>query len=528
MEKNPLKIMSEVRWFFPLVLCLLAFLRISGLYQPILDIDESVFAEYANKLLTGSLPYSEVFDNKPPGIYYLFAAVFSFSGLSNIYAVHAVTTVIVFLTSIVIYYISRRMHGTTAAVLSVLFYIFMTHTYEPKYISTSGEILINFPLVLSALCYIKGRSKPGGSFLWIAAAGILLGGAVLINYKAGLCALLFIIDTIIIRWFMHERSWKVFLRESSVLAVVGFSSIVPIAAAAFYFYKIGVLNDFINWGFLYNFKYIDSGASSTPLWKILLRTSYFFISSIPVWLIIGAYLSRRFKIKPVLNKADSFVLFVWVWLAVSVWAALLGGRTYGHYFIQIAPPASLLAGNAASYLIEKRIHMLLLKTSAVVSVFITMLLFVSRIDIDATYKFINYNNWDVQPVFRSAGDYVRKNTSVTDTIYVWGWGTPVYIYSGRRCSSKVLLANYVSGKSFGSSTDYRVTVDSEFLSMMRAAFMKEFAAAPPELFLDTEKTGFFGYDHFPVKVFPELYDFVKKNYYKETEINGIAVYRLNR
>ncbi len=525
MEKISVKALLEERWFFPVIFCLLVILRVSGLYQPVLDIDESVFAEFANKLLTGSLPYTEVFDNKPPGTYYLFAAVFSIAGLSNLYAVHAVVTVIVFFTVLCLFYIVNSIYGRRAAVVTVLWYIFLTHTYEPKYISTSGEILINLPIVLSVLCYFKGRKNSGYSMAWFAGSGLLLGGAVLINYKAGFCALLFILDTLIMHWLVMGRSIRIFLRESSILAITGFSAIIPVLAVSAYFYQIGVLNDFINWGFLYNFKYIDSGAASIPPWKTATRTSYFFISTLPVWLVIGAYLLKNKKTSPGIIHKNTFMVFTWSWLVVSLLAALLGGRTYGHYFIQIAPPASILAAHAAYCLIERGGCINFLKISAVLSLFITLLFFASRLNIDATYRFINYDNWNAQPVFRSAGAYVRANTSVNDRIYVWGWGTPVYIYSDRRCSSKVLLANYVSGKSFGSSKDYKVTMDHTFLAMMRESFMKEFAVSPPELFLDTEKSGLFGYDHFPVKVFPELNDFILKHYRREAEVQGIAIYR---
>lgn len=68
-------------------------------------------------------------------------------------------------------------------------------------------------------------------------------------------------------------------------------------------------------------------------------------------------------------------------------------------------------------------------------------------------------------------------------------------------------------------------MDPSFLTSMREEFMNEFVLSPPELFLDTEKSGLYGYDHFPVKVFPALNDFITKNYRVEAEVQGIAIYR---
>ncbi|MGL4370833.1 MAG: ArnT family glycosyltransferase [Spirochaetota bacterium] len=519
MEKSKIKIFSDSRFFFPLLFILIFLLRISGLYQGVLDIDETVFAEFANKLLGGALPYSGVFDNKPPAVYYFFAAVFSVAGLSNLSAVHAVTMLIVFLTAVLVYFAARRSGGNYAAAAAALFYVLMTHTYEPKYISTNGEILINLPLSLSVLCYCLAQSGKKRSAGCLFVSGISLGVAVLVSYKAGLCAAVFAADTLFRG--ISSRNAGSFFREMAVLAAVGFSSIIPIAASVFYFYNAGILPDFINWGFLYNFSYVDAGAASTPLWKTSLRTGLFLLCTLPAWIAVGLLL---FKSKASGAKEEPRRI-LWIWLAVSFAAALLGGRTYGHYFIQIAPAASILAGISCAYLAERKKGKALIRFFWIYSSVLMIVFFVSRIDFDATYRLIRYDNWKAQPSFKAAGEYVKARSSPDDTVYVWGWGTPVYIYSDRRCSSKVLVANYVSGKSFGSSTDYTVAMDRAFLSAMRDDFMKEMKAAPPALFLDTSPSGLFGYDHFPVSVFPELDAFIRRSYRYEATVEGIAVYR---
>ena len=54
-------------------LLLSLFLRFWTLFVSVLDKDESIYILGADSLLNGNLPYTKIWDNKPPGIFILFS-----------------------------------------------------------------------------------------------------------------------------------------------------------------------------------------------------------------------------------------------------------------------------------------------------------------------------------------------------------------------------------------------------------------------------------------------------------------------
>ena len=68
--------MTRARWPIVAGLLLLAvLLHLRFLAEP-LERDEGAYAYVATRILAGDLPYRDVFDHKPPGVHYAYAAAF--------------------------------------------------------------------------------------------------------------------------------------------------------------------------------------------------------------------------------------------------------------------------------------------------------------------------------------------------------------------------------------------------------------------------------------------------------------------
>ncbi|MFC1668932.1 ArnT family glycosyltransferase, partial [Spirochaetota bacterium] len=386
------------KYIFFVIIVLVFILRISGLYQPILDIDESVFSEFANIILDGGLPYIDAIDNKPPLNYYFFALVFKVFGKNNLPSVHLVTIFIVIATSIFVYLLTKEIFNKRAGVISALLFVFLAHTYEPKYISTSGETLINLPVIISIFIYMKFRALNLKHLFLFVFSGMLLGISILLNYKAGIYPILIIIHGILVLIIFRgsDNFFESLKQEFIKLLVTGISAMVPVFLVMLYFYNIGNIEEFLYWGFNYNFGYISSGVSSQPFLKSLARTSYFIFCSLPAWIIVLVFVKRDFiiNIKEIIKGKAGYgnlnFIFLILWLVFSFYSALIGGRTYGHYFIQIIIPLSILTSAAYDKLfVENNGY-----TKAFWAFFIvTVMIFsLSRVNIGYTYKLINYPN----------------------------------------------------------------------------------------------------------------------------------------
>ena len=64
-----------------LILALQIFLRIPFLGEP-LERDEGAYAYIAQRMAVGQVPYRDIYDHKPPAIYFIYAGIFKLFGES--------------------------------------------------------------------------------------------------------------------------------------------------------------------------------------------------------------------------------------------------------------------------------------------------------------------------------------------------------------------------------------------------------------------------------------------------------------
>lgn len=495
-------------------------LRIPSLYQHIIDIDETVFSEFARVILDGGLPYVSVVDNKPPLTYYFFTFVYYFAGSGSLLVVHAVTTIWVSVTGFFVYLFSVKLSGEKAGIASAALFVLLMHTYEPKYISTNGETLINLFIVISAFIFLKFRRVCFRNIVIHGVSGLLLGLAVMTNYKAGILAFVYIVYSLVIDVLIHGQNRITILRENIIrLFVTGLASLVPVGLLALMFHVSGNFSEALFWGFLYNFGYIESGGGSSL--KILVRTGYFVLLSLPAWLAVVKHAAGYYTGLHDEDRDDEDIsrfAFMLLWLAGSVYAATLGGRGYGHYFIQVVPPLAIAAVMCAGEFRQYgRVFWVWLAVPVVIMT-------AARLDIQRSYLIAGDKNAGWKSDYTMIADYIKKNTVQGETVYVWGWATPVYYYADRRSASRFVISDFVSGRVFGTgneSSQVRAGMASRFMHLL----MDDLAKNRPAYFVDTSPSGYFGYNRFPLSLYPELDRFVKENYLKESEIDGIVIYR---
>lgn len=264
-------------------------------------------------------------DNKPPIMYGFFYAVYFFAGVGNLPMVHAVTTLIVMATSLLVYSTARIFTDFRNAFIALLFFIFITHIHEPKYISTNGETLLNFLVMGSVYCYLLNRNARF-SFLRAVTAGAFLGIAVLTSYKAGILALVMAAEVILTPLFLSpsEKASYMPAKKYTNLLITGIFSIIPILLILIYFYYRGNLTEFLYWGFTYNFEYISSGEKTFSLLRSIGRSFIFLGMTAPLVIIVLSSLKLRHKkiLRSIPDK--QYFIFIIIWLILSCGAVLQG------------------------------------------------------------------------------------------------------------------------------------------------------------------------------------------------------------
>jgi len=157
----------------------LVFLRaLPNLRYP-LGRDQATYCVIGQGLLHGKLLYRDLWDNKPPGIFYLYALVVKIFG-PVMWSVGVVDILWLLAISCCIFYFARRYLGTTGAVLSVIFYAFR-HCQQ-------GYVHAAQPETFLMLCVFAAWFLLQGGTRWKVArhlgTGLFLGAAFWLKYSA--------------------------------------------------------------------------------------------------------------------------------------------------------------------------------------------------------------------------------------------------------------------------------------------------------------------------------------------------------
>ncbi len=279
---------------------LIFLLRLPFLFEPHWYSDETIYLTLAQAIKRGAILYRDIYDLKPPLIYFTY-----FLAQSHLFWARLLATFSVLLTSLFIFRFSKSLLAT--AIFGLLT---STTIFEGGIANT--EIFMILPASLAFL--IAYRTKKIINFFW---AGAFISVACLFKTVA-----VFDLGALIIFLFLSKKTIADFTKKMGL----GFSGFLfPLGLVFLYFLFNQAFTDFISSVFLYNKSYIDS---QYLLLKVSLLIAFFFL--------LTAY--RK--------KINSYQLLLYLWFGFALFGALFGGRPYPHYLIQVLPSFSLILADS--------------------------------------------------------------------------------------------------------------------------------------------------------------------------------------
>lgn len=159
-------------------ICLLAFtffIRLPFFFNIVIDWDESTFILMAQSLLDGHLPYTDLWEIKPPLLFLPYAAAIALLGKS-IVSVRILGALFVALTAILTYLIGRKLLDHLTAFLMAILTVITIGSF-PSGQAVMAEHIALAPLVGALCLLILQPFNPVSLFT----AGLLLGAATFIR-----------------------------------------------------------------------------------------------------------------------------------------------------------------------------------------------------------------------------------------------------------------------------------------------------------------------------------------------------------
>ncbi|MFH1747052.1 MAG: glycosyltransferase family 39 protein [Planctomycetota bacterium] len=414
-------------------------------------VDDQMFGYFGWRIAHGATVYLDVWDNKPPGIYWINALGMILGNDSYLGVVGLCVVALVAAHACFFAICSSLFFRGAAACSTVLLCFFLTHAFFTGGTNRTETFLVPFELA-AVLFYVRGFARDRW-WKWLS-VGLCAGVAFLFK-QVGLAAWGAMGLHTIILVLTGDVSMRDGFRRC-LLMLAGVCVVVLAAAGALA--AQGALGEAVFAVFLFNRAYFDTGTSEWPYsyksWY-LLKEHFFPILRLPLLMAIAATVHAvLWRVRPRVRPPEIeqplralkpvcpryFLLFS-IWFLASFWGALLSPHAFRHYLVPTIPPLLLLAAYLVNVLqAEMRLLVRLQQRAWVTAAFVAIAYF----SFDAGRR--QWEEMSTLWVFRVEqgeraqweviGDAVKAVTGPDDKIHCWGYYPGVYLWARRENASR--------------------------------------------------------------------------------------------
>jgi 4-amino-4-deoxy-L-arabinose transferase-like glycosyltransferase len=460
---------------FGALLLLTVALRLPAFTVPVFNSDETFLATQAEVINDGGRLYHDAVDRKPPLVPYLYAAVFAVTGSNDLAWIRSVAMLSVALTALLLFVEARRRYGRRAGVVASVLFVFASVCFAPQDGQAANFEVFMLPAMTAAVVLAR-RERFG-------AAGVAVAFATLAK-QTGAATLLPVL----------YLAWRTRDREALARAGGGFA--LPVALVAL---LVGP-GQLLFWAVLGNGSYLGIGSASLyVLGLFLVMTAAFVLCNAPV--VAPAFLAWR-------ERRDRDDRDLWWWVLSGVVSIAVGFRFFGHYYLQLLPPLSLLAAGVLTRATD-RVRTGTIAAAATLAVGCSVVGYVAQ-------------PFGSGPQYQDVSRFIEANASETDRILVWGALPEVYWASNRRPATRFASNSFVTGH-WGGRPEGDLSSDLATPDALQQ-FLADFGAHPPRYVVDTSPAAIRDAEYYPLSKFPSIAALIESNYRYVHSLDGMAVY----
>ena len=346
---------ARARWAVPLALMLAAFaIRGWQFGTPLLHVDEDFYLFVGDRMLHGALPYVDIWDRKPIGLFLLYAGIRLLGG-GGIVEYQVVATLFAGATAAVLARIAARYAPPVATIVAGLLYLGLLGLNDGM--GGQSPVFYNLPVAIAALLAMKAWTEaddPARIRHLALGAMALCGIAMQIKYSAlyegGFFGLAFMLAS-----RRAGRSRAGVVADAALWIAV---AILPTLLAIGYYAAQGQAETFLFANFLWLGQ--RGGEGGAVVVRRLAHTAA--ILGLPLACVVAAA-----WVRPLLpgRRAASSYRFVLAWLGIALAAYAIFGTYYDHYALPLVGP--IAAAAAPAFAIGRR------RAGAILSALLLML-----------------------------------------------------------------------------------------------------------------------------------------------------------
>lgn len=398
---------------------LVLIIRLNYIDMP-MERDEGHYALNGKLILEGGLPYQDMFEQKPPGLFYSYALVQLFTG-STVKGIHIGFIFINILTLFFLGYGLKYLFSPISGALGAMtFGIMSLNPIASGFTVQAEHLLILFvSIAFFALTYAFSKNK-----LWpLILSGASVAWATTIKQNGIFFIMAIVLGVLLLHLNKGKFNLKQLIKEYTYLAIggVGMALIVIISMLL-----LGVWDGFIFWVITYpRERYVSTISLSDGIGFFKIYFSRIITYNYWAWWLAAVGITGLFFT----DKKWPLNVFIILFGLLSLLSITPGLRFYGHYWLQLFLGISIMAA-AFFYTIE----FLISKSSFIPLKFIIPVVVFSIFIIYDLNKHSNYyfnpnhseiikNVYGTNPFneIRSVAEFLKtKNPHPNDGLFVLG------------------------------------------------------------------------------------------------------------
>lgn len=299
-----------------------------------LERDEGEYAYIGQLILDGIPPYTEAYNMKFPGIYFIYAGILWLFGQTHT-AIHLCLLIVNVLSIILLFIFARIAYDDWAAAAAAGAFALLSMSYHVQGFWANAEHFI-LPFVIGANILLLSGLKKNQKYYFLI-GGILFGCAALVKQHGAFFGIFGFVAMLISLWQNKTKDKKNYRKY--IMIFFG-GVIIPLLLCFFYLAYVGVLEKFYLWTFIYAKEYSSLTSISGIKFNFIGGFQSLFYFASLIWIIgavgfITLFFNRYSKESRILTLG---LLFAGI-IALSV-----GFYFRAHYFVLVLPAAAILFG----------------------------------------------------------------------------------------------------------------------------------------------------------------------------------------
>ena len=407
------------------VLLFLSCMLVFGAFIPLRDNyypshDSAIFTYFGQQILRGKMPYTELWDHKPPLIFYFDALGLKIAN-GSMAGIWLLEFILFYLGSLILLRLLKQRFPKWISV-TVLAFGMLHYVRVLDFGNYTEELSLFFVICAIALYFSENRQR--SPLLFGLLNGVLCGLAFTSKQNTIGCWIALFLLTLAGLFTEKKKELTGQFIKYWVLTAAGFLLIN--AGWVIYFASHNALEAYWDVAFRFNFIYSDRSTDSRLACAL---TTLTFLPSVSPYLFLG-FLSWIPACAALIKSAKDFVLknglTAWAVLALPVELILAGlsGMNYQHYFILCITPVIILLCHGLDLLTSQ-----ILPQKQVIKPCLITVLCIASLPLIRCFS-DNYMH-RTPSSYTKVRDYLLRDTLPDQSILVWGSRTAIYVMSER-------------------------------------------------------------------------------------------------